>query len=294
MTSTRSSPAVHEFFDRVAALEAIDQPAQAVGKAVRDTVPAGPVKDGLSGTWLGHALHPLLTDLPIGTWTSALLLDWLGGKGSERAADRLIGIGLAATLPAGRDRHERVGRLGGREPAGPAPRVRPRRREPQRHRAVHRVARRTPAWSARARQAVRPGGRGCAGRRGWLGGHLSYAEGIGVDQTAFEEPPEGWTPVLRESELPEGESRYAEIGGVGVLLARVHGEVHALSNRCSHRGGPLDEGELSNGCVTCPWHGSVFRLTDGSVVRGPAAYRQPAWRVRVRDGLIEVAGPTDT
>src|SRR5215218_119324 len=118
MTAT----AAQEVADAITALDQLDAPAQAVGKAVRDTVPAGPVKDGLSGTWLGHALHPLLTDLPIGTWTSALLLDWLGGKGSERAADRLIGIGLAATLPAGRDRHERVGRLGGREPAGPAPR----------------------------------------------------------------------------------------------------------------------------------------------------------------------------
>jgi nitrite reductase/ring-hydroxylating ferredoxin subunit/uncharacterized membrane protein len=294
MTSTRSSPAAHVFFDRVAALEAIDQPAQAVGKAVRDTVPAGPVKDGLSGTWLGHALHPLLTDLPIGTWTSALLLDWLGGKGSERAADRLIGVGLAATVPAVA--------TGVNEWADSEVGSAPVRRIGFVHAAANLSAAALFAASLAARRRGARGrgklfglaGAGALGVGGWLGGHLSYAEGIGVDQTAFEEPPQDWTPVLRESELPEGESRYAEVGGVGVLVARVHGEVHALSNRCSHRGGPLDEGELSDGCVTCPWHGSVFRLADGSVVRGPAAYRQPAWRVRARDGLIELAGPTDT
>jgi nitrite reductase/ring-hydroxylating ferredoxin subunit len=78
-----------------------------------------------------------------------------------------------------------------------------------------------------------------------------------------------------------------------VLVARVSGEIHAISNRCSHRGGPLDEGELADGCVTCPWHGSVFRLADGSVERGPAAYPQPAWRVRVRDGVIELNAPAE-
>src|SRR5215207_9043026 len=99
MTTSVRSPRVHEAVDQLAGLEAVDEPAKAIGKAVRDAVPAGPVKDALSGVWLGHALHPLLTDVPIGAWTSALLLDWIGGRGSERAADRLIGVGLAASVP---------------------------------------------------------------------------------------------------------------------------------------------------------------------------------------------------
>ena len=69
-----------------------------------------------------------------------------------------------------------------------------------------------------------------------------------------------------------------------MLLARHEGAVYALSDRCSHRGGPLHEGELRDGCVTCPLHGSVFKLEDGSVVQGPAAYPQPRWETRVRDG----------
>ena len=118
-------------------------------------------------------------------------------------------------------------------------------------------------------------GAGMVGVSGHLGGHLSYAEGVGVDQTAFEDPPEDWAPVMREGELAEGEPRYAEVHGVGVLVVRHDGELAALSNRCTHRGGALDEGEIADGCVTCPLHGSVFRLTDGGVLRGPAAYPQP-------------------
>ena len=131
-------------------------------------------------------------------------------------------------------------------------------------------------------------GAGVLGASGHLGGHLAFAKGVGVDQTAFEDPPDEWTAALRESDLPEGESRYAEVSGVGVMVARHGGEVYALSNRCVHRGGALDEGELADGCVTCPLHGSTFRLADGGLERGPAAYPQPAWEVRVRDGVIEL------
>src|SRR5215204_3287435 len=99
MTTSVRSPRVHEAVDQLAGLEAVDEPAKAIGKVVRDTVPAGPVKDALSGVWLGHALHPLLTDLPIGSYTSAVLLDWLGGSDAETAADRLIGLGLLFTVP---------------------------------------------------------------------------------------------------------------------------------------------------------------------------------------------------
>jgi len=291
MTSTPSAPAAHLVADRLAHLEAVDGPAKAVGKAVRGAVPAGPVKDALSGVALGHALHPLLTDLPIGSWTSALLLDWIGGKGSAGAADRLVGIGLAATVPT-----VATGLSEWADSEVGSPSV---RRLGVAHAAANVTATALFAASLVARRRGARGrgkllglaGGGALAAGGWLGGHLSYAEGVGVDRTAFEEPVEDWTPALRESELPEGELRSADVGGTRVLLARSGGAVHALSNRCSHRGGPLDEGELADGCVTCPWHGSVFRLADGGVERGPAAYPQPAWDVRVRDGMIELARP---
>jgi nitrite reductase/ring-hydroxylating ferredoxin subunit/uncharacterized membrane protein len=281
----------HEAVESITRVEALDAPAQAVAKAVRGNVPAGPVKDALSGTWLGHALHPVLTDLPIGTWTSAVLLDWLGGDGSRDAADRLIGLGLAFALPASATG---MTEWADSEPASDSVR---------RIGLVHAAANGGAAVLFGASLAARRRGSRGAGKllalagagvlaaSGHLGGDLAFAKGVGVDQTAFEAAAEDWRPALRDAELPEGESRYAEIEGVGVMVARHGGAVYALSNRCVHRGGPLDEGELSGGCVTCPLHGSTFRLADGSVVRGPAAYPQPAWQVRVRDGVIELNAP---
>jgi nitrite reductase/ring-hydroxylating ferredoxin subunit len=131
-------------------------------------------------------------------------------------------------------------------------------------------------------------GMGAVSAGGWLGGHLSYAEGVGVDVTAFEDYPGDWTPVIAEAELADGKAHRAEVGGVPVMVVRDGGHVHALADRCSHRGGPLSDGEIDDGCVTCPWHGSRFRLSDGSVERGPAAYPQPALDVRISGGMVEV------
>jgi nitrite reductase/ring-hydroxylating ferredoxin subunit/uncharacterized membrane protein len=284
MTTTAAQQAV----DALAAAEPLDAPARKVGKTVRDAVPAGPVKDALSGTWLGHALHPVLTDLPIGTWTSAVLLDWLGGDSSRDAADRLIALGIAFALPASAtgmtewadaesasDEVRRVGIVHAASNAGATALF-----------GASLAARRRGARGTGRLLAL--AGAGVLAASGHLGGHLSFAKGVGVDQTSFEDPPDAWTAALRDADLPEGESRYAEVAGVGVLVARHGGRVYALSNRCVHRGGPLDEGKLSDGCVTCPLHGSTFRLADGAIERGPAAYPQPAWQVRVQDGVIEL------
>ena len=271
-----TTPVAHEAVESITGLEALDAPAQAIAKAVRGNIPPGPVKDALSGTWLGHALHPLLTDLPIGTWTSAVLLDWLGGDGSHDAADRLIGLGLAFALPAAA--------TGWTEWADSEPaqrlraphRLRPRGRQRRRRRAVRRLAGRAPARLARGGQAARARGRRRAGR----GRAPRRPPGV---REGGRRRPDGvrgrrrrtGRPVLRDSELPEGESRYAEVEGVGVLVARHGGEVYALSNRCVHRGGPLDEGELSGGCVTCPLHGSTFRLRTA-----PSCAARPPTRSR--------------
>jgi nitrite reductase/ring-hydroxylating ferredoxin subunit len=74
---------------------------------------------------------------------------------------------------------------------------------------------------------------------------------------------------------------------------RDRGELVALSDRCAHRGGPLHEGEVQDGCIVCPLHGSRFRLRDGSVELGPSAYPQPVWEIRARDGRVEVRRPVE-
>lgn len=287
-TSEARTPPARPFVERLEDASALDGPAKAYGKAVRKALPGGPVKDALSGTWLGHALHPMLTDVPIGTWTSALLLDWLGGRAAEPAADRLIGIGLLAAVPTvaagasdwadtelGIPAVRRVGLVHAAGNALGAALF-----------AASLAARRRGARS-RGKLLALAGGTAMASG-GFLGGHLSFARGIGVDETAFDTPPSDWTDVLADAELAEGQPRAVRVNGIEVMVVRDGGQLRALTDRCAHRGGPLHEGELSDGCVICPWHGSKFDLCDGSVLRGPSAYAQPAWDAQVRDGRIEL------
>ena len=130
---------------------------------------------------------------------------------------------------------------------------------------------------------------GIAGFSAFLGGDLSCARGVGVNQTVFEDVPEDWTAVTEESRLEDGELVGARAGGAGVLLVRRAGRVHALVDRCSHRGCTLHRGTLNDDdTVTCPCHGSTFRL-DGSIVKGPATSPQPSLAVRTTpDGVVEV------
>jgi nitrite reductase/ring-hydroxylating ferredoxin subunit/uncharacterized membrane protein len=282
------SPLAYAAAERIEEISALDAPAKAIGKAVRGALPGGAAKDALSGTWLGHALHPLLTDVVIGSWTSALVLDLIGGRDSQGAAEKLIAVGLASAPPtfitgwsdwsdteAGSDAVRRTG-------------------------IVHAVSNGTGAVamiaSLRARRRGDTGrgklwglvGMGALGLGGWLGAHLSYSLGVGVDTTVLDQELADWEPALPEADLAEGEPRQAVVGGRSVLLVRQNGRVHALAGRCAHRGGPLHKGELGDGTITCPWHGSCFRLEDGSVQRGPSAYPQPTFETRVLDGTIQV------
>jgi nitrite reductase/ring-hydroxylating ferredoxin subunit len=123
---------------------------------------------------------------------------------------------------------------------------------------------------------------------GWLGGHLAYALGVGVDTTAFQKPPTAWTDAVPEVNLTEGRPVVVTVEDTPVLLVRLDGQLHAVGDRCTHRGGPLHEGTIADGCVECPWHGSQFDLRDGAVMRGPATRPEPVFLTRVVDGLVQV------
>lgn len=287
MTERRLPPGNRAPVRVLAGLEALDAPAARIGKLVRSVIRPGPVKDALSGSWLGHALHPLLTDVTIGTFTSAVALDWLGGEESRQAARRLIGLGLLSAAPTVTSGYsdwadtevadDSVRRIG----------------------IVHSAANATAASLFAASWFARRGGDHGRGRAlallagsvlaggGYLGGHLALAEGVAVDHTTFEDAPEGWTDVLSDAELGEGQARCVEVDGTAVMVTRRDGALYALSNHCSHRGGPLHEGSFEDVTVICPWHDSVFDLRDGGLIHGPAAYPQPAWDTRVREGRIE-------
>ncbi len=287
-TQQASRPRLHHLVERLGEVASLDGPAEAVAKWARGAIPKGPIKDVLSGVPIGHAAHPLLIVLPVGTWTSATLLDFVGGADSRPAARRLIAAGVLASLPAAATG---LNDWADTTPASDSVR---------RVGAVHALANVTALGLFTASLAARRGGShargvalGLAGMGavtvgGHLGGHLSYAEGVGVDQTVFEAGPEEWTGVADDSALGEGELRGVEVDGRAIVLARRDGRVYALEDRCAHRGGSLADGELKGECVVCPLHASEFRLEDGSVERGPSAYPQPVLDVRVTDGRIEV------
>jgi len=71
------------------------------------------------------------------------------------------------------------------------------------------------------------------------------------------------------ADVLEGEALGVEVGGTPVLLTRVDGQVYAVSDRCTHRGGTLSKGSLSDGVVTCPRHGSRFDVRTGTCLSGP-------------------------
>jgi nitrite reductase/ring-hydroxylating ferredoxin subunit/uncharacterized membrane protein len=277
--------ALHDLVERVEQTAALDHPARAVQGALAPLIPHGPVKDLLSGTWMGHPVHPPTVHVPIGAWLSASALDLLGGEDTQAATDLLIAGGLAVALPAAvtgtSDWLDTIG-------------------EERRVGLVHAGGNLVVVALMGASLLARRAGRrklgvtltllanGLAGATAYLGGHLSYSRGVGVDETAFHEGPGDWTAVADLAELPEGRPHGADAGGVRLLLVREGDTIHALDNTCTHFGGPLDEGELLDGCVVCPWHQSTFRLADGSVRRGPAVRPQPAYDTRVTDGRVEV------
>jgi nitrite reductase/ring-hydroxylating ferredoxin subunit len=284
MTETVSAPtSATAPFEQLAPLDAVSQPFQ---QAADRLVPQGSrVKDVLSGTWLGHPLHPALTDVVVGAWTSAFLLDRLRGKQSARAADRLILAGSLAAVPTAlsglsdwsdtRGGPRRVGTL---------------------HASANTLALLLHLASWRSRRRGRRGrgkllsalGFGIAGFSAWLGGHLTYADGVGVNRTAFDTAPGDWTPVLPESQLRDGELLGARADGMPVLVTRIAGELNAIGDRCSHRGCMLHDGSLEGDTVVCRCHGSTFRLDDGSIVKGPATAPQPALDVRIENGEVQV------
>lgn len=122
----------------------------------------------------------------------------------------------------------------------------------------------------------------------YLGGHLSYSQGVNVNHTAWRQGPADWTAAMAEADLADGQPAKKAIADVTVLLYRSGESITAIDSVCSHMGGPLEEGTIADGCVTCPWHGSTFQLEDGGIVRGPASNPQPGYQVRVREGQIEV------
>jgi nitrite reductase/ring-hydroxylating ferredoxin subunit len=122
----------------------------------------------------------------------------------------------------------------------------------------------------------------------YLGGEMVFAKGLGVNHVAFEGGSDDFVAVMSVQDLAEGKLTRVDAAGIPAVLLKKGKSIYAIGATCSHLGGPLDEGTLNGDVVQCPWHGSCFRMTDGSVVNGPAVYAEPTFAVRVRNGQIEL------
>ena len=247
------------------------------------------VKDALHGVWLGHPLHPVLTDIPVGAWTMAQVFDALdasdGGNRYEDAARVCINAGLVGAAGAAitglmdwsetRKKDRRAGLIHGLINVTATTLFLTSSILRKRTRTAGAVA-----FSAAGYAAVMAGA--------YLGGALVYKRRIGTDHAVQGPAPEGFTRTIALAEIPDGDKRMVKVGEAQVVLVRQGETVCALAERCAHLGGPLSEGEVRDGTIVCPWHASQYALADGHVVHGPSTYDQPCYAVRITDGFVEV------
>lgn len=264
-------------------LAEVSERSAALVTPVRSAPHGKAVFDVLHGRWFGHALHPALSDLPIGLWTGSALLDLAGAD--DDAAAVLSASGSAAALAtaatgvadwsATDGPERRIGLLHGLlntaglalQGASLIARIRGRRRRA-----------RNLSFASLA----------LSGASAYLGGHLVMGKGVMVDHTLWTSGPRQWTQAVREVDLIEDETLGVTVEGRSVLFSRGSGNVSAIEGSCSHAGGPLPRGQVCNGVVTCPWHGSEFNLKDGRVLKGPASHPQPVLETRLNGEWIEV------
>ena len=253
------------------------------------------IKNFLHGTWLGHPLHPVLTDIPLGAWTAAFVLDVLEANSRRsrrreyaRGADTCIVIGIAGAAGSA---------LTGLTDWTGTDAL------PRRKGLIHAALNTTALACYVASLVLRRRGRRTEARTlayvgggvvtvgAYLGGSLVYKDRIGVDH-AEAPPADGFVAALPESQLEDGRMRRVVVNGTRVLIVRHLGRIYAINEVCSHMGGPLAEGVLEGSSVRCPWHGSRFALDDGAVLEGPATTPEPCWQTRVRNGQVEVKPAT--
>jgi nitrite reductase/ring-hydroxylating ferredoxin subunit/uncharacterized membrane protein len=279
----------------------LDPAAKKVRKFVKRTVRPRWARDILHGVPIGHPVHPLAVQVPLGAWISAAVLDAL--PGNDRASSVLIGVGSASAVPAAVAGFMDWSQLHSQQ---------------QRVGLVHATANITAVSLYTASLVARAQGQQGAGKvlaylglgvvsfGGFLGGHLSYRQAAGVNHSEDipHRFPSGWQPLAPLEDLPDGKLHQRVVAEIPLLVYREGETVTVLSDVCSHLSGPLHEGKLKGGsltdsavgdggepCVVCPWHGSTFSLRSGEVQAGPATSRQPLFETRVTEGLVEVNLP---
>lgn len=256
------------------------------------------LQDLLNGSWLGHSLHAVLVDVVIGGATVVLLFDLLrvifDVEGLEVASTWALGlVGLSALAAI----------VSGLTDFKDTPPNNAERDLAAFHGLVNLIATALLAISF----FLRIGGGHDVGFwlllvgyvvvsvGGYIGAHLVFKYGYMVNANAFSKGKRAmeFTAVSAVADLPEETPTKVMFGPTAIMLVRRGEVVHALKETCSHAGGPLSEGELRDDMITCPWHFSTFRLSDGGVVHGPAGTRQASYAARINGDQVEIQGPRD-
>jgi nitrite reductase/ring-hydroxylating ferredoxin subunit len=242
--------------------------------------PIGPIKDFLHGKWLGHSVHALLTDLPIGVLSLTVLLDLLDQR---VAADISLVVGVLGMIVAAV--------AGAADYADTDD-------DPRAAATVHatlmvvslgayvvslwlRLGAGGDRLAAIATELV---GYGILLAGAYVGGELVFTLGNMVNRHAWRFGTKSEWTRLDVSEIPENKPMAAKAGAQQLLVVRIGDTVHALHAQCAHAGGPLPSGKIVDGCIECPWHGSRFELATGRRTRGPTTFDQPRYSVRASDG----------
>jgi nitrite reductase/ring-hydroxylating ferredoxin subunit/uncharacterized membrane protein len=247
--------------------------------------PISPIKDLLHGRWLGHPLHAALTDIPIGLLFGSVVLDLV----NQPAAADIVLLGtivfmLLSAISGLADYSDTEGTALTRA-------------------TLHATLMVVTLVILIVSAVIRAGGPAdrtlpivlsiigflliTAGA--FVGGDVAYVFGNMVSRHAFRGPGTKWVKldtgsVSDVAALPEATPTKMRAGINDLLVVRIGDTVHVLHNVCAHAGGPLNEGQLVDGCIQCPWHGSRFQLTDGTARRGPTVYDQPSYELRAADG----------
>lgn len=248
------------------------------------------IRDLLIGRWLGHPLHAVLTDAPIGILFLVIVFDALG---MPEAAGWALVVGILAMLGAAvagfADYADTDGKA--RERATlhsslmllallgyvislvmrlPAP-----------GNQLFATSDAGPIWVSITSFLILSCG-------AYVGGDVVYVLGNMVSRHAFRGTGAKWitlepAEVAADGSIPEGKPVKAKLGINQLVLVRQGETILALHDTCAHAGGPLNEGKIVDGTIECPWHASRYELANGHVVRGPSVYDQPAYEVRARE-----------
>lgn len=279
--------------ERLENAESLDPAIRKLRRAVNNAIRPRAVRDALHGVPIGHPVHPIAAQVPLGAWLSSAFLDLR--PGTDRASRRLVALGVVSAVPAAlagytdwSELHPQQARVGILHSGA----------------NIVAVGLYSASYLQRRRGHLASGkvlgfaGLAVVAGAGFLGGHLSYRQAAGANHTE-DVPhlfPSGWQRIGPLIGIPEGELTLQDVAGQPLLMLRRGERVEVVSAICSHLSGPLADGELIDGnganpCVSCPWHKSVFELRSGEVVHGPATAPLPKFETRIDEGVLSVRLP---